>query len=174
MKAALGIVLLGFVIVLAGCFRIMDIEGLKLAYQDKFLAEAKGVQLKNLNDVSEDQKLQAANEYRQTEAAVNAYFQQVITDAAVYRVNEPADSYQKAPAHDQVEAFVNQVDGLQAQKKTAVLSIATGADLAVIMLNEIFTLQGQRQKEAYDRFVNTVKENLMKDYEALPATSPEK
>jgi hypothetical protein len=174
MKADLAMLMMGLTLILSGCFSIVDTAGLELAYQDKFLAEAKGVQLKDLQNVPENQKLQAADEYRQAEAAVNAYFQQVITEAAAYRVNEPADSYQKAPAHAQVAAFVSRVDALdlQSQKEGVTLGVPAVVDLVVIVLNDIIILNGQRQKEAYDRFVNTVKGNMMKNFEDLPAGAP--
>jgi hypothetical protein len=167
MKGNLVILLIIVTLILAGCFKIVDTEGLKLAYQDKFLA--KGIQLKNLQNVPEDQKLLAENDYRVSEASMNAFFQQVITDAANYRVNVPADNYQKASVHDQVEAFVNKVDGLQPQKQIVDINIPIEAALVIQVISEIFILQGQRQQEAYNRFVNTVTENMMKEYEALPA-----
>jgi len=152
---------------LGGCsFNVVDTEGLRLAYEDIDRASSKGVELKGLGEIPDDQRREAVDLYREAKASVNGYLQQTITDAADYEVNSPAASYTQTGSGEKVAAFVDQVDDLRSGK-AAPKSAAVWIPIAVSVVTEIQKLNDQNQRAAYERFERTVKEHMMKSYEDL-------
>lgn len=156
-------------LLLTGCtnFQVKNTDGLRLAYEDVERASSKGSQLRALTNVTDAQRQEAANLYRDAKAVINAYFQQSITDASAYVVNENAESYKATKGSEKVAAFQKSVNVLQGTTTKEWFPVATSVVTSII--EEIINLNDQEQKAAYDRFVATVNKYMMKNFEELPS-----
>lgn len=153
---------------LTGCFSIKNTDGLALAYEDIDRASSKASELKTLANISDLQRNQAADLYREAKASINSYLQKSITDAADYTVDQPAESYTATGASAKVNAFVKRVGDLRGVAPDSVIWVP----LAAAAINEIVKLHNQAQEAAYKRFVDTVNKYMMKNYEEIPSGAP--
>ncbi len=160
-------------LLLTGCsqFQVKNTEGLRLAYEDIDRASSKGVELKSLKNITEPQRQEAADLYREAKAALNGYLQQAITDASGYIVDKSAESYVSTKAADKVASFQKKVSELRGH---AIASVGEWIPVAFQVIAEIKKLHDQEQKAAYERFEKTVKAYMMKNYEELPSGKAEK
>lgn len=173
MKTTTTILLAIVVAALTGCtsFKVKNTEGLRLAYEDIEQASSKGVELKSMKYINDRQRQEAADLYRDAKAALNSYLQQAITDASSYTVDKPAETYAACGADKKVALFRAKVNDLRGRTPAAA---AVWIPIAVEVITEIKKLHDQEQKAAYERFEQTVKKYMMKDFDELPAGSPEK
>lgn len=159
------------VLSLTGCFSIKNTEGLRIAYEDVDLAQSKASELKALKNVTEAQRQEAADMYRNAKSKVNAYLQGTITRAASYTVDEPANKYTETKASESVTEFKEKVNQLRGpERKFKEMAMVIG--IAVIVIEEIVKLNNEVQKAAYDRFTQTVTKYMMKNYEDIRAGQP--
>lgn len=115
MKSFAIAVIMGTSLLLGGCttFQIKNTDGLMLAYEDIDRASSKGIELKMLSKISEEQRQKAADLYREAKHSVNAYLQSAIIDAADYKVDKNSDSYKATGIHEKVVEFQNKVNELR-------------------------------------------------------------
>lgn len=167
MKGTKFMVALLSVLFVSGCaFKVKNTEGLRLAYEDIDRASSKAVQLKSLVDIDESKRREAADMYREAKAGANSYLNQVITDAADYKVEEPAARYRKLDVGEKVSAFRQEVDSLAANASSE--KAAEWIPIAAEVLGKIKDLHDEEQEAAYKRFVDTVTQYKMMHYEELP------
>ena len=181
MKTLLYLSLLVSAVFLTGCstFQVKNTEGLRLAYEDIDSSTSKAVELRKLKNITDRQRNEASDLYRDAKSSINSYLQQAITDAADYVVDNPVDSYLATQSVEKVSVFRKKVNELRETApspvdKSVELAIPWAVPLAVTVITEITKLHDQSQKAAYERFKKTVKESLMKNYEELPSAATEK
>lgn len=167
MKRCWVVIILGCVLLFVGCksFQIKNTEGLGLAYEDVDRASSKAVQLKSLENVSEEQRQEAVELYRDIKAVINGYLKKAITDASSYTVDQNVESYKSTGATEKVLAFQEKVNELRSPIN---MTSVDWVPIAIEAIEMIVKLHDQDQKAAYERFVDTVERYKMKNYEELP------
>lgn len=180
MKTLLYLSLLVSAVFLTGCstFQVKNTEGLRLAYEDIDRSTSKAVELRKLKNITDQQRNEASDLYRDAKSSINSYLQQAITDAADYVVDNPVDGYLATQSTEKVSVFRKKVNELRgsapAPVDKSVALVIPWIPPAVTVITEIKKLHDQSQKAAYERFEKTVKESLMKNYEELPSAATEK
>jgi len=168
-------ILLPLLILLGGCssFRVINTDGLRLAYEDVDRATSKAVELRSLSGVAKNKEAEAVDAYREAKASINSYLQQAITDAADGKVDNPARSYTETSSPGKIAVFVGKVDEVKAVGQESALdtgqeSALDWAPLAVTLISEIKSLNDEERTAAYERFKATVSSHMMPNFEALP------
>ena len=162
------------IVIIPGCsFKIINTDGMQLAFQDIDRASDYASELKAMKDIPQTDFYRAKDSYIAAKNVLNGYLAKAITDASDYEVNNTKEEYLATGATAKVDAFEKEVKSLRPTPKlgfglpsAAVISpsmpVAKEAIKAIMEANE------KTKDKGLNLYTTSVEKYKMKSFEDIP------
>lgn len=163
-----GVVLLMVVICLmiAGCFKVKNTDGLRAAYEKIELAYPLVVEIDARQDLKAKDRQALIDSYNEAKASVNSFLKDVKTKS-VDVVDVPKEAFEKDKASRKIDKFIN--DAKASREGGKAIPAAVVVAIAVPILEKVVELHNKNEREAYERFTKIIDESMMVEFAQVPA-----
>ena len=151
--------------IMACSFQVKNTDGLRAAYEKIELAYPLAAEIADRKDLNEKDRQTLIDSYNEAKAAVNSFLKDVKTKS-VKVVDVPLTAFEKDRAKEKIEKFINEAKA--AREKTRAIGPEVIVAIAVPVIETIWKLNQESEKEAYERFTKIIDENLMVDFVNVP------
>ena len=163
-----GVVFLVIVMcmMLAGCFKVKNTDGLRVAYEKIELAYPLVVEIDARQDLKAKDRLALIDSYNEAKASVNSFLRDVKTKS-VKVVDVPKEAFEKDRASQKIDKFISDVKA--SREKGKAIPPAVVVAIAVPVIEKVWELHNENEKEAYERFMKIIDDNMMVEFDQVPA-----
>jgi len=151
---------------LAGCFKVKNTDGLRAAYEKIELAYPLVIEIDARQDLKAKDRQALIDSYNEAKASVNSFLKDVKTKS-VSVVDVPKEAFDKDSANQKIDKFINDVKA--SREKGKAIPPAVVVAIAVPIIEKVWELNNENEKEAYSRFMKIIDDNMMVEFDQVPA-----
>lgn len=154
---------------LAGCFEVKNTDGIRAAYEKIELAYPLAAEIKARQNLEEAKRQTLIDSYNEAKAAVNSFLEDIKTKS-VKIVDVPRDTFEKDRANELIDKFIRDAKASrETSKALEIASVGAAISIVVPIINEIWKLHQEDEKDAYNRFVKIIDDNKMVEFSKVIA-----
>lgn len=153
-------------LMLAGCFKVKNTDGLRAAYEKIELAYPLVVEIDARQDLKAKDRQALIDSYNAAKASVNSFLKDVKTKS-VDVVDVPKEAFEKDKASQKIDKFIS--DAKASREEGKAIPAAVIVAIAVPILEKVVELHNKNEKEAYERFTKIIDESMMVEFAQVPA-----
>ena len=152
-------------LMLVGCFKVKNTDGLRAAYEKIELAYPLVVEIDARQDLQAKDRQDLIDSYNEAKASVNSFLKDVKTKSAKV-VDVPKEAFEKDKASQKIDKFIS--DAKASREGGKAIPAAVVVAIAVPIIEKVWELNDKKEKEAYERFTKIIDENIMVEFPQVP------
>jgi hypothetical protein len=152
-------------LMLVGCFKVKNTDGLRAAYEKIELAYPLVVEIDARQDLQAKDRQDLIDSYNEAKASVNSFLKDVKTKS-VKVVDVPKEAFEKDKASQKIDKFISDVKASREGGKAIPAAVVVA--IAVPIIEKVWELNDKKEKEAYERFTKIIDENIMVEFPQVP------
>ena len=164
-RVGVAFLLIIMCMMLAGCFKVKNTDGLRAAYEKIELAYPLVIEIDSRQDLKGKDRQVLVDSYNEAKASVNSFLEDAKTKS-ISVVDIPKEAFEKDSASQKIDKFISDVKA--SREKGKAIPPAVVFEIAALIIDKIWELHNENEKIAYERFVKIIDDNKMVEFNQVP------